>query len=168
MKQPHHHINSVIFKGDRPLPGSHPFLNFARKIAQATSMRRPVDIQLGLARGSTVVAVREKQQHALQKIKWLLPNLLSVNRREAALWRQPFTALMSYLQPPNRKGITNDEKLCQDKLEQLIKDVLSHIDAKQDSSDLNELRPRLIAFLDAKEREEGDEKEEEEEELEPL
>ncbi|KAI9012171.1 hypothetical protein CLU79DRAFT_839123 [Phycomyces nitens] len=166
MKQPHHHINSVIFKGDRPLPGSHPFLNFARKIAQATSMRRPVDIQLGLARGSTVVVAHEKQQQTLQKIKWMLPNLLSLNRREAALWRQPFTALLSYLQPPNRKSITNDDKVCQDKLEQLIKDVLSHIDAKQDSSDLNELRPRLIAFLDAKEKEE--EEEEKEEKVEDL
>ncbi|KAG0171371.1 hypothetical protein DFQ28_009080 [Apophysomyces sp. BC1034] len=155
---------------------SNPFFTFSRRIAKVTSMHRPVDIQLGIAAtnassrrrlmtGATATATNVKllptllmPDHVIWK-KSLTIVMAVLPRRHAAKSARRLQQLPPQRkspQPPRLEPPQEPEvELCTsedlEKFKQLVEDVLAHMDSYPDrtamSPDLDELRPKLEAYI---------------------
>ncbi|KAI8994514.1 hypothetical protein BDB01DRAFT_831485 [Pilobolus umbonatus] len=109
---------------------SHMFLNFSKRINGLISMKKPVDIQLGISCGrSTSHSSLPFFPYLPSKSSEQYTNSIGVNHRQS-----------------NNKQSTEDSYL----LDQLVADVLIHIESCTDnigySSDLDYLKPKLLAY----------------------
>ncbi|KAI8884116.1 hypothetical protein K501DRAFT_285018 [Backusella circina FSU 941] len=126
------------FKMVSNMDASHNFLNFSRRITESSSMKRPVDIQLGIACGKDLVFSRSPLQgSAIPKASVSsgpvkLPNEAKISASSPVISGQPNTK-------KNRLS-----------LDRLVKDVLVHIEScpgqSPYSDDLDRLKPKLVAY----------------------
>ncbi|RCH83344.1 hypothetical protein CU098_008298 [Rhizopus stolonifer] len=101
------------------LDTSHQFLHFSRKITEAASMKRPVDIQLGITCGRDLLFTRSM---AIKHPPLSSPSSLS----SLSFDSMEYKSLL---------------------LDRLVSDVLQHIDScPAYSDDLSKLKPRLEAY----------------------
>lgn len=133
-------------EGDRnehsTIDTSHHFLNFSRKVTEASSMRKPVDIQLGISCGkdlmfgfpSRVVRRSPAEQHhssPLSKKEGVHDVMDSSSRKPSQ---------KKYMHSPTHSSL----------LDQLVADVLNHIESCPEQSaysdDLDRLKPKLQAY----------------------
>lgn len=152
---------------------AHQFLNFSRKITEASSMRKPVDIQLGIACGKDLLF--KSPSHILRRP----PQTLSLNNKTNPIKNNTNGVIRSPLSKPtypvdefNTERETNHHpspmllqmqknssiKLNSTKpttsspslLDRLVADVLNHIESCPDNSaysdDLDKLKPKLEAY----------------------
>lgn len=153
------------------IDSAHHFLNFSRKITEASSMRKPVDIQLGIACGKDLLF------SSPSRILRRPPQALSFNNKTNPIKNNKNDIITSPLSKPTHpidevdsKSTTNyrpSPMLLQMQqnssfkssnvkssssslLDQLVADVLSHIESCPDSSaysdDLDKLKPKLQAY----------------------
>jgi hypothetical protein len=122
------------------IDASHNFLNFSRRITESSSMKRPVDIQLGIACGKDLLFSRSPLQgnaiakESLSKVPLQLVHEISTDDSS------PVKKISS--QPKVKKNRMS--------LDQLVRDVLVHIESCPEqnaySDDLDRLKPKLEAY----------------------
>ncbi|KAG2207706.1 hypothetical protein INT47_011826 [Mucor saturninus] len=152
------------------IDSAHHFLNFSRKITEASSMRKPVDIQLGIACGKDLLF------NSPSRILRRPPQTLSFNNKTNPVKNNTYDIITSPLSKPsypidevsakretnyrpspmllqmqqNSNIKSNNVKSSSSLLDQLVADVLSHIESCPDNSaysdDLDKLKPKLQAY----------------------
>ncbi|KAI9353998.1 hypothetical protein BD770DRAFT_392880 [Pilaira anomala] len=137
-------------EGDRnelsSIDTAHHFLNFSRKVTEASSMRKPVDIQLGISCGKDIVfgfpsrVVRRSSPPPPQEHRSPLSKKENVHDvMGSSSSRKPSQKKYTGINPPT----TTHSSL----LDQLVADVLNHIESCPEQSAYSDDLDRLKPFL---------------------
>lgn len=153
------------------IDSAHQFLNFSRKITEASSMRKPVDIQLGIACGKDLlfnspsrILRRPPQTLSFNKKSSLNTNVNKNNTNdiiksptyamnEVTTEREPNyrpSPMLLQMQKHSSIKSNNTKPSSSPLLDRLVADVLNHIESCPDNSaysdDLDKLKPKLQAY----------------------